>query len=143
MAEEVRSGKHSVRAVAPAAPHHLAYLEFGDLIAECIDLADLGVTPHINGIVKRGLTGPEERRLGIPLLLKIRVGASIHRQFGAGRDAGIERADPNLARTRLRRHILAYLDDSWSGQLDDVRHQAALWARAVVRRANSEIRELS
>src|SRR5215213_2453056 len=143
MAADVLSRHHRMRAVSPASPDHIAELEVGDAFAECIDFADLGVTPDINGIVKRGLPGQEERRLGIPLLLQIRVRASIYRQLGPSRDAGIERTNPNLRNARLGCRILAYPDHPRGSQLDDIGHQTALWEIAVVRRASSEIRELS
>src|SRR5215213_10321299 len=100
MAADVLSRHHRMRAVSPASPDHIAKLEVGDAFAECIDFADLGVTPDINGIVKRGLPGQEERRLGIPLLLQIRVRASIHGQLSPRRNARVERTDPNLPGTR-------------------------------------------
>src|SRR4029450_8072368 len=133
-----------MRAVAPAPPHQLTYLKIIiDSFAERVDLADLGVAPYIDGIVESGLPWQKKRRLGIPLLLQIGIRTSIHRQLCPGRDAGVERTDPNLTRTGLRGRIRPYSDDPGGFQLDDVRHEAALSAMAVVRRASSAMRELS
>ena len=63
----------------------------------------LGVAPHVDRVAERRLAGQEQRQLGIPPLLEVRVGAPVGRQFGAGRDAGVagsgraRRPDPPLA----------------------------------------------
>src|SRR5215207_2681612 len=155
MPDESLGRLHRRRAVAPHSPDHLADLESSATIAQRIDFPDLGIAPNVDRIGKRRLARHEQPRLGIPVLLQVRVRTSVRRELGSSRDAGVERTDAYLSGTWFGCRILPQAHNPRLDQLHDVRHQGTIdsWrfrldsrpasATAVVRLASSESRELS
>jgi hypothetical protein len=86
-------------AVAPDSPDPVARTQPRRPGPHLHDLADLLVAPVVERVLE-GRSLDEDAPPGVPALRHIRVRAAVGRELRAGRDAGVQRAHPDLAGLR-------------------------------------------
>jgi hypothetical protein len=123
----VLRGLDLVRPVAPRTPDPVADLDVGDVVGDLDDLADLFVSPPVEGVLDRRSAVDEEPPLRVPLLGQVGVAATVCGQFCSSGDPRVQRPDPDLAGGELLIRLGYDLDLAGRGETYGGSHGLSFW----------------
>ena len=111
-------GEHGLGPVPPDAPDELPRVPVGDVRRDLDDLTDLFVAEADQRVGHRGLSGDEHPGGVVPVLAEPGIAAPVEGQLGAGGDARVAGADPDLAGAERIRRAGLEADPSRPGERD-------------------------